>query len=62
MPKSSQLEVIGPADNSGYPRDRKISETRLAVLGDQNVVLDVPRISVRAHSILRSTYRTDATV
>jgi len=45
-----------------HPRDCKVSETRLAVLGDQNVVLDAPNISVRVHSILRFAYRMDTAV
>jgi len=42
-------------------RDRKVTETRLTVLSDQDVVLRLS-ISVRVHSILYFTYRADAAV
>ena len=43
-------------------RNPEVSETRLAILSDQDVALDRLRISVWARSILRFTYWTDATV
>jgi len=33
------------------PRDRKVSETRLTVPSNQDVVLDTPSISVQVHLI-----------
>jgi len=45
-----------------HPRDRKVSETRLTILGDQDVVLDTLSISMRVNSILHFTYRTDTTM
>ena len=47
--------VLGPAGR----RDRKVSETRLTVSSDQDVVLDAPNISVRVHLILHLAYRTN---
>jgi len=44
------------------PHDPKVAETRLAILSNQDVVLDVLSISVRVHSVLRVAYRTDGTM
>ena len=44
------------------PRDRKVSETRLTVLSDQDVVLDALSIGMRVCSIPCFAYRTDAAV
>ena len=41
------------------PHDCKISETRLTILGDQNVFLDVLNVSVRVQLILHFAYRTN---
>ena len=43
-------------------RDPEVSETRLTVPSNQDVTLVVRSVNVGVHSILRSTYRTDATV
>ena len=44
------------------PRDREVSETRLAVPSNQDVVLDGLSISVRVYSTLRFAYRTNTVV
>ena len=44
------------------PRDREVSETRLTILSNQDVVLDALSISVGVRQILRFTYRTNAAV
>jgi hypothetical protein len=44
------------------PYDPKVAETRLAVLGNQDVVLGVPSINVRAHSFPRFAYRSNSTM
>jgi len=43
-------------------RDRKVTEIRLTVLSDQDVVLDALSISMRVCSICYFAYRTDATM
>ena len=43
-------------------RDRKVTETRPTVLGDQDVVLDALKISIRVRSIRYFAYWADATV
>ena len=45
-----------------HPCDSKVTETRLTVPSNQDVVLDGLSISVRVRSILRFAYRTDAAV
>ena len=53
------IPVTVPTD---HPHDCEVSETRLAVLGDQNVVLGALNISVRVHSILHFAYRVNTAV
>ena len=43
-------------------RDSKVSETRLAILSNQDVVLDALGISVQVHLVLRVAYRDDGAV
>ena len=43
-------------------RDPKVAETRLAVLSNQDVVLDVLIVNAEVHSFLRFTYRSNATM
>ena len=43
-------------------RDPKVAETRLAVLSNQDVVLDTPRVNVWAHSFPQFAYRSDSTM
>jgi len=40
------------------PRDRKVSETRLTIQSNQDVVLDTPNISMGVRSTLHFAYRT----
>jgi hypothetical protein len=47
---------------SGRVCDPKVCETRPAVLGNQDIVLDVPYVNVQAHSSLCFAYRSDGTV
>ena len=44
------------------PYDPKVAETRLAVLSNQDVVLDTPRVNLRAHSLHQFAYRSDSTM
>jgi len=43
-------------------RDPKVSEARLTILSNQDIVLDTLNINVWVCSILCFPYRTDATV
>jgi len=45
-----------------HPRDPKVAETRLAILNNQDVVLDALDINAQVHSTIRVAYRTDGTV
>lgn len=40
----------------------QVSETRLALLSNQDVGLDIPNVNVRVNQLLRSAYRSDAAV
>jgi len=46
----------------GSPHNRKVSETRLTVPGNQDVVLDTLNISVRVYLIPHFTYRINITM
>jgi len=54
--------IVQESAPCNHPRNRKVCETRLTVLSDQDVALDALSISMRVYSILHFTYRTDTTM
>ena len=56
--KSRKLIVVAPTACE-YVRDPKVTETRLAVLSNQDVGLDVPGVNVQANIFPRFAHRSD---